>query len=509
MDSPTLITNPKIDLEVDLANGAACYRGKPFKISQLEAKMLGCLVKKYPVVVLLFEFHLVVGESNFHTVRKRLAGKLEKQGLTLHFIPRDSLSLIEQLPDLHGTVERVLGSDMFRDHRPLFTSPSTLRGENGFAISIDGIILNSASELIFGRVDTSRVQECRLLYRSSIEDLAFALVYGSRLSSKWRPREEVARDLGVDASTLVQESAEILLSQFDSNFYKADIEDTRFSYGRVLDDENARRQVSQYIVSLGKAVEMPFVREICREWLVREADTYLGEHCSLFTTPKKDEPLHFGKRYYSSDFLDEVPSLLGHKAMTILSSFLPKIFRDRDKPKRYTRFALQQFILQSVLTHLTRMYEYEKSSEAQNVHRLPFILRSVIKEQWHKEYEKEGQLRTLLVRSALYEGLREAEDAYGREQLVKRLLWIREEAEFARMRNRLNELCAMVKEQRSKGIEKLLAEIRNNKQQGHDLADRVGISKNTVMPHMIVGRVDAGAYIERLHRYFPELNTRR
>lgn len=510
MDKPNHQRRSKIDLLLDPARGIAIYRGDtPFQIRGLEAEMLHCLVKNDPNPTFLKELHAAVGPQNWQNVRKRLTAKLEKKDLTLEYVRGESVRLVERTQKLTHSTEDAAYGDTVTDRRPLYTTSTALGAKHGFAISIDGIILNSASELIFGCVDRSRVQECRLLYRSSIEDLAFALVYGSRLSSKWLPRDEVAHDLGVGASTLVQEPAELLISQFGADLYGVDKEDARFRYGRVLENEHARRGISQYIVSLGKALEMPFVKEICREWLVREADTYLGEDRSLFTSLKKDEPLHFGKKYYSSDFLDEVPGLIGHSALNILISFLPKAFRGKDKQKPYTPFARQQFVLQNILTHLTIMYEYEKSSEAQNVHRLPFILRGVVKERWYKEYEKESQLRTLLVRSALYEGLHEAEDAYGREQLVKRLLWIREEAEFAQMRNRLEELGVMVKEQRSKGIESLLDEIRNNKQQRHDVTVRVGLTRNTVMPLVMIRRVDAGVYIERLYKYFPELNVTR
>ena len=290
LDNPVSRRRSKIDLVLDLNREIATYgSNKPFRVRGLEAAMLGCLVKNDPDPTFLKELHEAIGPGNWHQVRKRLSVKLEQQGLTLEYIQGESVCLFEQPQEPPRSTDSRFDSDIILDRRPLFANPSALVSKDGFAISIDGIILNSASELIYGRVDSSRVQDCRLLYRSSIEDLAFALVYGSKLSSKWRPRHEVVLDLGVDSSAVPHEPAEILISQFENGLYDADIEDKRFRYGRVLDNEQARLQIGQYITSLAKAMVMPSVREICREWLVREADTYLGEHRSLFASLKKDE----------------------------------------------------------------------------------------------------------------------------------------------------------------------------------------------------------------------------
>jgi hypothetical protein len=493
---------PKIDLVVDV-------RGKPFRVSGLAAEMLNRLVKAYPHKVLLNDLHRVVGEGSLHSVRKRLTITLEQQDLTLEYLPWDGVRLIEKSPVQLDSIGPILGEKAMLDRRPIFANPSTPGNKHGIAISIDGIILNSASELIYGSVDGSRVQNCRLLYRSSIEDLAFALVYGSKLSSKWRAREEVASDLGVNVSAIPREPAEILISQLGDKLYRSDIEDERFRYGRVLDDEQSRLQIGQYISSLGKAIHRPLVREICREWLVREADTYLGEHKSLFEPAKNGNRLHFQKKYYENAFLRDVPDLLGQDAVKTLVGFLPKTPHGKRKTNPYSRRALQHFAMCNVLTHLTTMYEYERIAETEIVHRLPFILRGLVKEEWHKDYETEGELRTLLVRSALYEGLREAEDSFGREQLVARLLWVRKKREFVEIRNFLGELSALVKEQRSREVEKLLAEIRGSRQQpGFDAVDRMGLSRNTVRPRMGVKEVDAGKYMERLEKFFPEISTR-
>jgi hypothetical protein len=493
----------KIDIELSQDGETAKYRGgSPFKVGGQKAEMLRCIVKNDPDPTYLASLHNVVGIANWHNVRKRLKVVLEPQSVILHYVPGKGVCLIENAGENPPSEESVTGIEI-PDGRPLFTNSAGRDTGHGFAISIDGIILNSASELIYGRIDTDQVEDCPLLYRSSIEDLAFALVYGSRISSKWRPHHKVASELGVDAAALTYEPAGILISHLEDGLYDTDIENEKFRYGRILDNEQDRTQIGQYIESLGKAMEMPVVREMCREWLVREAATYLGEHSSVFEVFKNGDRLRFGKEYYDSPLRGEIPGLVGEGNLKTLVSFLPKM--PLGTKEQYSPLALREFVLRNVLTHITIMYEYERAAEAGNTHRLPFMLRCAVKEHWHKEHEAEDQLRTMLVRSALYEGLRESADAYGREQLVKRLLWVRKEPNFVSMRSRLDELSAMVKEHRSKGMEKLLDELRSNAPQRHETIDKIGISRNVVLPHLMFKRVDAREYMLALERAFPEL----
>jgi hypothetical protein len=56
-------------------------------------------------------------------------------------------------------------------------------------LSIDSIILNAVGELIFGFVREEEIAECGSSYERSLEDFAFALVYGSELRAKWERRD--------------------------------------------------------------------------------------------------------------------------------------------------------------------------------------------------------------------------------------------------------------------------------------------------------------------------------
>ena len=514
MDRLVCKSNPRIDLEIDLRDNSVIYRGTSFVLPSLHAKFLSCLVDRYPHPASLIVLKRVVGEGSFPNIRKRLVEKLKPYGLRLDYKKRESVRLVENsLGNVYGTSQLFSGrtpQDSVEDSRPIFTSASAANKRRGFAISIDGIILNSASELINGTVDVAQVRACRLLYRSSIEDLAFALVYGSSLSSKWRPRHEVAADLDLDHKDVPDEPAELLTSQLPAGVYGADHEDERFRYGRVLDDEKARKRVGEYITSLGTAIAMPRTKELCQEWLVREAKTYLGEHPSLFASSISAKDLHFDKKYYESAFLEEVSGLLGQKAMNELTSFLPKVpysVQGKRKADPYSKTALREFVVLNVLTHITTMYEYEQIAEEERTHRLPFILRGAVKQQWHKDHNKEGQLKTLLVRSALNEGLLQARDAYGREDLIQRLLWVRDDGQFIAMRARLDELSALMKEPRSRGIARLVEEINSPKRQKPEPTNRVDISPTTIIAQPKIRHVNPYEYMQRLEAFFPELRV--
>ena len=496
---------PLIPLRVDIGSGVAYYRDELIKLGPREASMLDLLVTRYAYPVPLRKLHTAVGGAqNFGNVRKRLMEKLAEHGIILDYVPGKSIRLDGLTPE--ALPQPAIDLISFVDPRPLFTEAVA---SGGLSISIDGIVLNAVSEVLYNCVDRDTIMACPRLYRSAIEDLAFALVYGTKLSSKWRPREEAAKELGTNIAKVPQEAAAILISQLEPGFYDSEVEDERFRYGRVLNSEQSRRQIGQYMTSLGKAVAIPYVKELCREWLVREANQYLGEDPSLFGSNNHGDQPQFRKVYYDSPFLNDIPSLLGDKVIEMFIDFLPKAPSGEKNADHYSRTALRQFVLQSTLTHITTMYEYEQIAEGTNRHRLPFMLRGAVKIQWHKDYETESELRTLLVRSALHEGLREAEDAYGRDQLVKRLLWVREKEEFVQMRRRLELLGTLSKEERKTDIAELLRELRSGgppKQQ--DAINKMGISRNSILPRIEFKPVEPSEYMRRLAKLFPEFICR-
>jgi hypothetical protein len=398
-------------------------------------------------------------------------------------------------------------------------TPETSDSPSGFTLSVDGIILNSAAELIFGTVSEEAVRKCRLLYKSAIEDFAFAVVYGSHLRSKWLPKSELPSSLlsRLDSGKrLVKESAEGIIARLPGYLYSADPFDDKYRYGKVLESESGRNQIGQYIQSFAEAMTIPGYepQALCRQWLVREAEIYLGDDPRLFEESDNPQDFHFRKQYYESDLLIEVPKLLGNDVLETLIGFLrsaTKVPCSGGNVSPYSSSALRHFVLSNVLTHVTTMYEYEQSTQSATARKLPFALRGAIKKQWNAEHRDQSVLRKLLVRSALNEALRQSADANSREDLIRRLLWLRDQQPFLRVRSRLEAfdlLTMSPSESSERNAAILYAEISKDGGGEHAQSEHVEIDQSMVIRGSVGKRLpDPGAdeYLKRLHEFFPEL----
>jgi len=391
------------------------------------------------------------------------------------------------------------------------------RPEDGdFVLSVDGIILNAAAELLLGSVNEMAIRKCQSIYRASLEDLAFAIVCGSKLTTKWQPQGGVQseRETSLPPEVkVVEDQGGELLARLPVGIYCPDTYDDQFRNSAVLQDEFGRGQITQYVRSLSEVVRSPGTLNLCREWLIREAEVYLGDHPSLFEESDNPTAAHFGRNYYESEFLSEIPHLLGEDNLSKLISFLPQS-PERDVPlngrDQYARSAIRQFVLQNILTHIVVMYEYERSVEAAGVHRLPFVLRGAIKKHWSGRYVQQRNLRRLVVRSALNEALRESQDAYTRLELLDALALVRDQAPFASLRARLGALKLLTmrpNEKNELAAQALIAEI-NGKEEGSG-AETVHWGRNELIGHGIVPQVPRTSpdeYVRRLYESFPELD---
>ncbi|HEY1757836.1 MAG TPA: hypothetical protein VGG72_20875 [Bryobacteraceae bacterium] len=538
----------RLDLYVELTNERVIYKGKKISFANQPKylTMLKCLRAAYPdlvpravLITKIWGNNKKLGKTNIYKTYTRLNKKLERYGLTIRLEHRVGFALIETKPDdviagsIHSSASHVVSarpsapSRFFPDGAvpdrrayvetgeppPDISIDAQHSKSEGFALSVDGIVLNSASELIFGAVNETTAKACRRLYKSSIEDLAFALVYSSQISSKWLPPDQVAKDLGLKPDTFAAEPAAELIAQLPINFYYKDNDEERFRYGRVLENESARDRVGEYITSFAKVLTFPEQKQFSREWLVREAELFLGDDTSLFTESDEATAFHFRKVYYDLRLLPGTSRILGPKALDTLVTFLPsgpRVEGDHRQTDRYSSSALRQFVVSIVLTHITTMYEYECLADSAGMHRLPFSLRAVIKNQWHADHS--GQvLKRLLVRSALNEALRQAEDANDRASLISILLWLRTRKPFSLVRRRLEELFALTADSSDKNslvAAKLLAEIEEAPSRRPHNDVTIGVDQNTVVgPSAFATIMDVSPrdYLRRFYHFFPEL----
>jgi DNA-binding winged helix-turn-helix (wHTH) protein len=395
----------------------------------------------------------------------------------------------------------------------------TSRNSGQFVLSIDGIILNAVGELIFGSVEEETVRKCSGLYKSAIEDFAFAVVYGSHLRSKWLPGKDLpAAQLskGDPDVRLLPEPAEGVIARLPDHLYSTDPVDDKFGFGRVLLNDQGRERVSEYIRALAEAAKSPGSMAICRQWIAREADLYLGNHPSLFKDSDDPGGFRFQKGYYDEGFLQRVPELLGEDVLERMVRMLPAGPQSGLRPvhaDKFSRSALRQFVINNVLTHITVMYEYELSAEASHAHRLPFALRGAVKRQWNADHRNQRILRRLLVTSALNEALAQSADAHGREALVDMLLWVRDQSPFAHIRSRLEELNLLEMNPSTANeldAEKLIAEITKDRLRKGEQSESVEVDRNTVVRNGAndpLPQPSGDEYRTRLHRFFPELNS--
>lgn len=115
----------------------------------------------------------------------------------------------------------------------------------------------------------------------------------------------------------------------------------------------------------------------------------------------------------------------------------------------------------------------------------------------------------MIVRSALNEALRYSFDAYGREELLAALFRVREEREFSKVRERIEELKLLTmsptreSEERAKS---LIAEIDGEATTGY--AEHFGMGRNVVIGPAAYPRIattNPDDFLIRLYTVFPEL----
>ena len=307
---------------------------------------------------------------------------------------------------------------------PSESSPAT---SSDFTLIVDGMIINSVGELLFEDRETKPIQSrCATSYKRSLEDLAFAVVYATRLvtTKDFRPSLTKADQQGQVVAARLGEICE-------QRKYPSHIGD-----GRLLQREDTRNNIQEDIRRFGKLVESRRYEHYFWDYMLREGTKHLGENDTVFQDdfdPGKYE-YHVGRPYYQ---YRELQDDLGD-ATNILAGYLPKHPQNGEDP--YAENALREFVSRNVLSLLTIMWEGYEVAKLQGSAKMPHVLRALVgsdRTMDQASTQNQGLLRDFAVEHALIASLK-TRRADNRDSLLAALLDIRDDFPFKQIREVLD-----------------------------------------------------------------------
>jgi hypothetical protein len=306
-------------------------------------------------------------------------------------------------------------------------SELSLAYTSDFTLIVDGMVINSVGELLFEDKVTKPIQSrCAASYKRSLEDLAFAIVYATRLVTTKGFRHSLTKpdQQGQIVAARLGEICEL-------REYPAHIGE-----GRLLQKEDTRKNIQEDIRRLARLVEGHRYDHFFKDYMLREGVKHLGESVTLFQEdfdPGKYE-YHVGKPYYQFRQLQDE---LGD-ATNILAGYLPKHPSNGTDP--YAENALKEFASRNVLSLITIMWEGYKVAKLQGSVKMPHVLRALVGTDRTKEQggtQSQGLLRDFAVEHALIAALK-TRRADNRDNILASLLDIRDDFPFKQIREVLN-----------------------------------------------------------------------
>jgi DNA-binding winged helix-turn-helix (wHTH) protein len=372
------------------------------------------------------------------------------------------------------------------------TSPDNLET---FTLVVDGMIINSVSELINSDPETESIREtCGASYERSLEDLAFATVYADRLitGKDFRPSLTTPDQPG-------QELAARLGEICDQRAFSAKITD-----GHLLRDEVPWTGIRDDIRRFSQCLADRHTRHYFRDYMAREATKHLGTDLTLFQDDIAPAEYRFNvKRAYYTDrqLQDELGS-----ATDVLVSFLPDT--PRNSTDRYATNALREFATRNVLSLITIMWEGQEYAKDKGARRAPHILRALVemkKSKDHGSTQHQEIARDLVVEHALKIALRSRQEK-NRHNIVGVLLNLRDDYPFKQIRKVLNEAHVELMEpvpKNEKAVLKIMKQLKALTGSAPVGSDKVRLARDTAV--RALGGNISGEYVDELLRVFPEL----
>jgi len=365
-----------------------------------------------------------------------------------------------------------------------------------FTLIVDGMIINSVSELIHEDKETDRIRKtCFNSYERSLEDLAFAAVYASRLvtSKDFRPSLTTPDQPGQEVAARLREICE-------QRAYPSYITD-----GRLLRMGATRDGIRADIQGLAKCVTDRQSVHFFRDYMVREAAKHLGKHDTVFQEDFAPDKYKFDveKLYYTDR---ELQDALGTEATKILVGFLPK--SPLNSKDLYAENALREFATRNVLSLITIMWEGEVYAKETEAWRMPHVLRALVMRQrsndragtQHQEF-----LRSFAVEHALTAALRQTRRKT-RHNLMAALLNIRDDRPFKQFREVLNQHHMMFVKpdtQREKDARRVLRQLKDLAVPTLIQPDKIHLAHGAAL--RISNSPTAADYEYEIARVFPEL----
>ncbi len=415
------------------------------------------------------------------------------------YIDKDPYRLAEEPKPIfaesrHTGKEQAVADVEFSDAEQPNESASVRKDD--FTLIVDGMIINTAGELLHEDADTSHVRTiCAASYERCMEDLAFASVYASRLvtSKGFRPSLTTPGQPGVDVRKRL---GEICIERP----YPSDI-----SEGRLLRIPDIRNGIRADITRLARCVTDKRCIHFFRAYMVREAAKHLGEDISLFQ--EDFDPNNFkynvARPYYQDR---DLQSALGSTATNILAGFLPKSpLKSKD---RFAKNALREFVTRNVLSLITIMWESDTFAQTTGAWRMPHILRALVLEQRHNDsagIQHQKLVRHLVVQHALMTALQHMRKT-NRDDLMSYLLNLRDDYPFKQIRQLLNSehlIFIAPGAGREKAARRVLEEFKKFTDPGAVHADPVSLAHRSTLRTW--GLAKAADYEHELYRVFPEL----
>jgi hypothetical protein len=388
---------------------------------------------------------------------------------------------VEKEKELKETVEI---DSSYLDHRQV----------DGFELVTDGIILSTAAELIH-EGGNDFVSQCPRSYQRCLEDLAFAVVYCSRLATAkdFRPR---LTGPAQPVTELVSRLGELCVVDALS----ADLVD-----GKLLEHQPTVEALSHDIETLNRSVSDLSCLPYFREWLTREAKLHFGGDDSVF-----DNDLEFSDYQYDVKRPYYVQRQLQHlicgDTIRTLIEFLPSS-PDNNKHEPYAPKARHEFLTRNILTLLTIDREYDESARRTGRWRMPYVLRSLIKRKSAERLllEQQAYLREILVTNALGTALTRVLRSR-RVSLITVLLNMRDESPFREVHQVLahEDLFAL---QPDTGHEakarRIIKVIEGYMKKASNQVDSFVLTRRSALRTLSTDR--ASQFEQDLYRVFPEL----
>jgi hypothetical protein len=392
------------------------------------------------------------------------------------------------------------------------------------AVILDGITIQHVGEVLWESGTTAVVRkQCRRTYLRSLEDFAFAFLFGERLTLSGR-MPAVGDD--TPGATLIQqrELSEILVT-VDMGPPTA-IE-------TLLREDDFRSMVRTDIEAAAQ-LQGSDAEPFCH-FFIREAPAYLGDHPSLRQAALGSSSYVFESPGRPSHYVvdRELQALVNPTFTHRMAAVIGQNATISD----VSDAALAEFVTRALLTHVANYWAFDRAVEGQphGSARLPHWTRALVR---HKvdsrtNLEPNARLRRLVYRGVVPHALmRVIGVARSKDSFLAALRETRDSNEFAEIRRYLTDLVVSLGTGDRSDADKLIAEIARKTGQGSlqresfevsvPVAGGLGVGGGLIdafQRYWNPGKyylrkliqesayVGGGEYEQRLSRIFPELAT--